>query len=185
MARESGLEKLYDLFWGVISLLAHGNDTTSLVKGRSDLLSVSAEAARSILASIHLRRRSPVELLVNDHLASHRHARRKPANLAPSRPSSTDFAAIERNLEFIMSQLAGVATRKQLGALLLAGHARHGGPCADLSVPVLTRPRAASPVQASDQSRPAPVFTGRAIECARPSAMGRETLKGRLPLSGM
>ncbi len=42
-----------------------------------------------------------------------------------------------------MSQLSGVPTRKQL-ALLLAGHGRHGMPCADSSIPVsVARPRAA------------------------------------------
>jgi hypothetical protein len=53
MAKESGLEKLYDLIWGVISLLAHGNDTTSLAQ-QSGLLPASVEAVRTILASIHL-----------------------------------------------------------------------------------------------------------------------------------
>ena len=48
----------------------------------------------------------------------------------------TDFAAIESNLEFIMSQLARVPTREAVGALLFAGHGRHGVPCADLGIPV-------------------------------------------------
>jgi hypothetical protein len=44
----------------------------------------------------------------------------------------TDFAAIESNLEFIMSQLAGVPTRKQLARyslLVMVGTAR----CAPIS----------------------------------------------------
>jgi hypothetical protein len=53
MARESGLEKPYDLAWGIISLLAHGNDTTSLVQ-ENDLLLACVEAARSFLEAIHL-----------------------------------------------------------------------------------------------------------------------------------
>ena len=53
MARESGLEKPYDLAWGIISMLAHGNDTTSLVQ-ESDLLPACVEAARSFLEAIHL-----------------------------------------------------------------------------------------------------------------------------------
>ena len=48
----------------------------------------------------------------------------------------TDPAAIESNLEFIMSQLARVPTREAVGALLFAGHGRHGVPCADLGIPV-------------------------------------------------
>jgi hypothetical protein len=35
-----------------------------------------------------------------------------------------------------MSQLAGVPDAEAVGALLFAGHGRHGVPCADLGIPV-------------------------------------------------
>jgi hypothetical protein len=54
MAKESGLDKLYDLCYGFMSLLAHGTDTTSLLQEHSDLLSASTEAARALLEAIYL-----------------------------------------------------------------------------------------------------------------------------------
>jgi hypothetical protein len=54
MAKESGLDKLYDLSYGFMSLLAHGTDTTSLGQQQSGLLSASVEAARAFLEAIYL-----------------------------------------------------------------------------------------------------------------------------------
>jgi hypothetical protein len=54
MAKEAGLNKVYDLVYGVMSLLAHGTDTTSFLQQRSDLLSASVEAARTLLEAIYL-----------------------------------------------------------------------------------------------------------------------------------
>jgi hypothetical protein len=44
------------------------------------------------------------------------------------------MSAIESNLEFIMSQLAGVPAPEAFGALLLAGDGRHGLHRADLRI---------------------------------------------------
>jgi len=54
MAKESGLNKLYDMFYGIMSLLAHGTDTRALLDEQSDLLSRSVEAARTLLEAIYL-----------------------------------------------------------------------------------------------------------------------------------
>jgi hypothetical protein len=70
--------------------------------------------------------------LVDHHLASHRYVRsdehpfgprpvaplRGETNPAPCRSFRTDFAAIESNLEFIMSQLSRVPTRESWRATL-------------------------------------------------------------------
>ena len=54
MARESGLDKLYAMFYGIMSLLAHGTDTRSLLEEQSDLLSALVEAVRTWLGAIYL-----------------------------------------------------------------------------------------------------------------------------------
>jgi hypothetical protein len=54
MAKEAGLDKLYEMFYVIMSLLAHGTDTRSLLEHQSDLPSASVEAARTFLEAIYL-----------------------------------------------------------------------------------------------------------------------------------
>ena len=54
MAEQSGLAKLYDLFYGHMSLLAHGNATEFLLGSQAEPVSANVEAARSMLEAIHL-----------------------------------------------------------------------------------------------------------------------------------
>lgn len=54
MAKESGLGKLYEMFYGIMSLLGHGTDTRALLEQPSDLLSAAVEAARTLLEAIYL-----------------------------------------------------------------------------------------------------------------------------------
>jgi hypothetical protein len=48
----------------------------------------------------------------------------------------TDFAAIESDPDFIKESDRPISDAEAVGALLLAGHARHGVPCADLGTAV-------------------------------------------------
>jgi len=54
MAQQSGLEKIYGLAFGFLSLLAHGNATKILMESKNTLLSDLVEAARSFLEGIYL-----------------------------------------------------------------------------------------------------------------------------------
>jgi Family of unknown function (DUF5677) len=54
MAEESGLAKLYDVFYGNISVLAHGTATELLAGPQEELVSACIETSRSLLEAIHL-----------------------------------------------------------------------------------------------------------------------------------
>ena len=117
MAEESGLMKLYETFYGNLSVLAHGTATELLAGPQQELVSVCVEGSRSLLEAIHLivskrvrehRCTTAAEIDAVLHITicrsepnitSHSVSSRNHANPDPSSDKNLTFGAFARSLK--------------------------------------------------------------------------------------